>query len=88
MKQSFAHRESLELAGVCVIGRPDHCLDQPLAHDIQVLFGDPLVHHRVVAFLLRRGFQQKGKLITLFMPSNIFFFQIQLNFSSFSASLP
>jgi len=63
MKQSFAHRESLELAGVCVIGRPDHFLDQPLAHDIQVLFGDPLVHHRVVAFLLRRRFQQEGKAV-------------------------
>jgi len=80
MKQSFAHRESLELAGVCVIGRPDHCLDQPLAHDIQVLFGDPLVHHRVVAFLLRRRFQQKDKLITLFMPSNISFFSDSAKF--------
>lgn len=58
---AIAQRESLELAGVCVIGRPDHCLDQSLAHDIQVLFGDPLVHHRVVTSLLRRGFQFNRK---------------------------
>ena len=54
---------TLGLAGAGVIGRPDHRLQQYLAHDIQVLFGDPLVHHRMVALLLRRRFvsHRKGK---------------------------
>jgi hypothetical protein len=43
----------LGLACGRVIGRPDHGLQQPLAHDIQVLVGDALIHFRVVVFLPR-----------------------------------